>query len=99
MTNKNAKHQLEIIKQHLTYADDRNALDTAMGALDKVERYEKAIRGIRAEIRDLIIDQDENWESFDYSDDVCNFAYNLVLGIIKRHMRGIKGNKRTDGGR
>ena len=53
----------------------QEALDTALNALDEVEKYKKAIEGIKAEILSLKGD---------------NFPNGYYVKIIDKHIKGVK---------
>ena len=55
--------------------ESQEALDTALNALDEVEKYKKAIEGIKVEILSLKGD---------------NFPNGYYVKIIDKHIKGVK---------
>ena len=64
------------------YTEDeaQEALDTALNALDEVEKYKKAIENIKADISGLRTSYCGGYIGLDKQE---------VLGIIDKHMKGV----------
>lgn len=84
MTTEEAKLQIEYRKDFATPAQIE-ALDMAKNALDKIEKYRKAIEGIKTEITST-----ECAYSFSIHSDSFAFARGLevALEIINKHLKG-----------
>lgn len=83
MTTEEAKIQIEYRKDFATPAQIE-ALDMAQKALDKIEKYRKAIEGIKTEITST-----ECAYSFGNHSDSLAFAHGLELAleIVSKHTK------------
>lgn len=85
MTTEEAKLQIEYRKDFATPAQIE-ALDMAKNALDKIEKYRKAIKGIKTEITST-----ECAYSFSTRPDSSAFSCGLELAfeIVSKHTEGL----------